>query len=67
MRSGLKDGRVAGSGINLAMYEKEETYRDKKVKNVRFPSDYNKDYIHEITYYYMSPEEIERRYGNSSC
>lgn len=67
MRS--NDGRICGSGTRLSFIELEETYRDKKVKNVRFPSDYNKEHLNsdiygKIKYSYMSPDEIERRYGN---
>lgn len=67
-----KDGRVAGSGTRLSYYEPEETYRDKKVKRVWFPSDFSRDHeedkiYKEIKYGYMSPEEIERKYGKSKC
>jgi hypothetical protein len=72
MRTGLKEGRVAGSGTHWAFIEREETYRDKKVRRVYFPSDFNKDHIKderysEIKYSYMSPEEFERRYGTKQC
>jgi hypothetical protein len=72
MRTGLKEGRVAGTGVQHAFVEREETYRDKKVRKVYFPSDFDKDHIKderysEITYSYMSPEEFERRYGTNQC
>jgi hypothetical protein len=72
MRTGLKEGRVAGAGTNLAFVEREETYRDKKVRKVYFPSDFNKDHIkderyNKIKYSYMSQDEIERRYGTRQC
>jgi hypothetical protein len=58
---------IAGSGTRLSFVEYEESYRDKKVKRVRFPSDFHRDHLDddrykEINYGYMSPEEIERRY-----
>jgi hypothetical protein len=63
------DGRIRGSGMRLSFTEYEETYRDKKVKRVWFPSDFNREHLEDevyskVKYYTMSQEEIERRYGN---
>ncbi|MBD1379058.1 hypothetical protein [Metabacillus arenae] len=48
MRS--QDGRISGSGVLLAFSENEESWRDYKEYNVRFPQ-HEEDKVYPVTTY----------------
>jgi hypothetical protein len=70
MRMRNKDGRYTGTGITLAFNDKEDTYKNKMVRKVHFPSDHvvgleREDTLHGEcrTVGWLTQEEITRLYG----